>query len=149
MNSTPQSQHNRAATACLKHQAWYHFSMRLIFLRSLPFLTILFAFIASAAPEPKPAWPIYLAPTVILPPPSVLYDLTPPPTPPLRRFRADYGIPITQASHVGPRSSDAAEAINATAMRRFAIQWDSGPATQRGFSSQPLYPSRVQETMSR
>jgi hypothetical protein len=112
-------------------------------------LTILSSLFCSAAPELEQVWPMHLRPSVIASPPSVLYDLSPPPTPPWRRFRPDYGIPIREASHVGPRPSEDAEAINATAMRRFQFQWETGTASPSGLFTQPLYPSRVQEAMSR
>jgi hypothetical protein len=80
-------------------------------------------------------------PAVALPSISLTYDLIPIRNKTWGQTGVDYGIPKRQVLDPRPRPSEAAEFINAEAMRRFQGQWEARTESSR----YTLYPSRIQE----
>jgi hypothetical protein len=68
-------------------------------------------------------------------------------TPPVST-RLNYGLPVAlRSKELTPRTTDAAESINADAMRQYQRRWESHGA-QQGTSAQPiLYPSKIQRIL--
>jgi hypothetical protein len=72
------------------------------------------------------------------------YDVSPVQT------RLQYGVPlVTRPLRIAPRPGDAAESINAEAMRRYRERWEADGVQRRGSGLPTLYPSRVQEMLER